>query len=67
MGLLRFVLHFSFLIAIASSGYYFSLLNFGVNDQLKYCFLVVTIFTSTSSIGFSMYLLNIALLLNLAF
>ena len=42
------------------------LLNIGLNTHFKYCFLDVTIFTSTLLIGFPIDLPNIALFLNLA-
>ena len=58
---------FSFLITIVSLRNCLSLLKVGPNGQFKYCFLVVTIFTSISFIGFSIDLPNIALFLNLAF
>ena len=58
-------IYYTFFIAIASLRNFFSL--FGLNDPFQYGFLVVTIFTSTLLIGFSIDLLNIALLLNLWF
>ena len=72
--LLRFILHFSFSIAIAPLRNYFSLLKVDLNfkyfnycKHFKYCFLVVTIFTSTMFIVFSIDLLNIALFLHFEF
>ena len=55
------------MIAIAPLPNYFSLLKVGLNVHFKYCFHVVTILTSTLFIGFSIDLLNIVLVLNLAF
>ena len=63
----NFILKFSFSIAIAPLQNSFSVLQIGLNDYFKYCFLMVTAFTSTLFIGFFIYLPNIALFLNLAF
>ena len=71
--LLRFILHFSFSIAIAPLRNYFSLLKVDLNFKYFNYFkhfnfaLVVTIFTSTMFIVFSIDLLNIALFLHFEF
>ena len=62
--IVRFIPHFSFSEAIAILQNFFSILKADLNDYFKYCFLAVTIFTSTLFIGFSLGLPNIALLLN---
>ena len=67
IGVLRFILHFSFLIAISPLRNCFYLLKIILNDEFKDCFQVVSIFTLTLFIGFSIDLLNIALFLNLVF
>ena len=59
-GLLKFILHFSLSIAIASSRNCFPLLKAGLNDHSKYCFLVVTIVTLALFMGFSIDLPNVA-------
>ena len=66
-GLLRFIPHFSFSIAIAPLRFCFSCLKICLNDYCKCCFLVIKTFTLILFIGFSVNVPNIAMFSNLAF